>query len=78
MKQISISIEFNTKQQASIIASALQPEIIETIPHTKVSITTKDATLLLKISARQTSTLRAACNSYLRWMQTALSVHVII
>jgi tRNA threonylcarbamoyladenosine modification (KEOPS) complex Pcc1 subunit len=78
MKQISISIEFNTKQQASIIALALQPEIIESIPYTKVSITTKDATLLLKISARQTSTLRAACNSYLRWMQTALSVHVII
>jgi tRNA threonylcarbamoyladenosine modification (KEOPS) complex Pcc1 subunit len=78
MKQITITIDFDTNNQASIIASALRPEIVTTIPHTKATITTKDSILILNIEAKQTSTLRAACNSYLRWIQTALSVHNIV
>jgi len=74
MKKITITIEFDTVSQASVIASALRPEIDDTIPHSEISIEADDITLILTIAAKQTSTLRAACNSYLRWIQTALSV----
>jgi tRNA threonylcarbamoyladenosine modification (KEOPS) complex Pcc1 subunit len=78
MKQITISITFDSNKQASIIASSLKPEVIDTIPHTLISIITEENILNLTIKAEQTNTLRAACNSYLRWIQTALSINEIV
>lgn len=78
MKHITISLSFNTQTQAEIISSALKPEIKDNIPYTKVNISTEKNILKLSISAKQTNTLRAACNSYLRWIQTAISINDIV
>ncbi len=78
MKQITISLTFDSHTQAEVISSALKPEIKDNIPHTKVTISTQNNILTLSISAEQTNTLRAACNSYLRWIQTALSINDIV
>ena len=78
MKQITISLTFNSHLEAEIIASAIRPEIKDNIPHTKVTISTLNNDLILIIRAKQTNTLRAACNSYLRWIQTAISINDIV
>lgn len=74
MKKACFIFNFDTKKEAEIIAEALNPEIKNKIPKTNVEVTLEDKKFILKIQARDTSSLRAACNSYLRWINTALSV----
>ena len=74
MKKACFVFNFDTKQEAEIIAEALDPEIKNKIPKTSVEVSLKDKSFILKIQAKDVSSLRAACNSYLRWINTALSV----
>jgi len=41
---------------------------------TKTEVSLSGKTFSIKIEAEDISTLRAACNSYLRWINTALNV----
>ncbi len=75
---VSFSIPFPSNREAQIIADALAPEASQRIPKSSVDITVNDTILNLKIGAEDVSSLRAACNSYLRWIQTAISVHDLI
>ena len=75
---VSFSIPFSTQQQATIIAQALAPEAAQKIPKSSVDITVDGPVLHLIIGAEDVSSLRAACNSYLRWIQTATSVHDLV
>lgn len=65
---------FDAEDEAEIIAKSLHPEIKHKIPKTNVEVTLSKKTLSLKIETRDISSLRAACNSYLRWINTALKV----
>lgn len=69
---------FDTSFEASLIKESLSPELKQKIPKTDIKITHKDTTLLLEIKSNDISSLRAACNSYLRWINTALSVKKLV
>ena len=74
MKSAKFVFNFDSKDEARIIAEALEPEIKHKIPKTEVNVTLSDKTFSLKITTNDVSSLRAACNSYLRWINTALNV----
>ena len=74
MRCAKFTFYFDSKEEVNIIVKSLIPEIKQKIPKTNVEITHSDKTLYLKIETNDISSLRAACNSYLRWIDTALSV----
>lgn len=74
MKKASFDISFESVDDAKIIAEAISPEIRHKIPKTKVNISISGKKLFLEIEAKDISSLRAAINSYLRWIITALDV----
>ncbi len=53
---------------------ALLPEIGEGVPHTEIDIVVDDDKLKVVIEADDISSLRAALNSYLRWLNLAQEV----
>ena len=66
--------DFDTTEEARVVAESLHPEIKHKIPKTDTEISISKKTFSLKIEAKDVSSLRAACNSYLRWINTALNV----
>ena len=74
MKSAKFVFNFDSKEEARVIAEALEPEIKQKIPKTNVKVTLSDKTFSLEIISNDVSSLRAACNSYLRWINTALNV----
>ena len=74
MKTACFVFNFDTAEEAKIIAESLDPEIKNKIPKTNVEVSLSDKKFSLKIEANDVSSLRAACNSYLRWINTALNV----
>ena len=75
MKAACFNLEFDTACEAEIVYNSVNPEVKHKIPKTKINICLNGKTLELKIEAKDTSSLRAACNSYLKWINTALSVN---
>ena len=78
MKKARFTFIFNTADEAKIVTRSLDPEIKHKIPKTDVKLTTSDKTVFLDIKANDTSSLRAAINSYLRWINTAINVKKIV
>ena len=74
MKTARFVFNFDSEEEARIIAESLDPEIKHKIPKTDVQVTLSNKTFSLEIEAKDISSLRAACNSYLRWINTALNV----
>ena len=74
MKSASFIFNFDSKKEAEIIHDSLDPEIKHKIPKTNVKVSLSDKSFYLTIEAKDLSSLRAACNSYLRWINTALNV----
>ena len=56
---------------ARIVSGALSPEMTERIPRTKIMVESDDRHVLVKIEADDHNSLRAALNSYIRWMSVA-------
>ncbi len=77
-KKALFKFYFDSSPEAALIATSLSPELKQKIPKTNVEITHSDNTLLLNIQSNDVSSLRAACNSYLRWINTAISVKQLI
>lgn len=73
-KKINITIFCESEEEARIISGSLEPEIQKDIPETKISLEQKNNEIKISIQAIQTNILRAACNSYMRWIETALSI----
>lgn len=48
--------------------SALSPEVGREIPRTRVSLTSEGDEIILNVEASDLGALRAALNSYLRWI----------
>ena len=75
MPHAEFKIYFNNVQETEIIFKSLLPELKQRIPKTTITLEKEDHVLNLTITARDLSALRAACNSYLRWINTARDVH---
>ena len=74
MKNAKFIFNFDSREEAKIIAESIDPEIKHKIPKTNIEVSLSNKTFTLKIEAKDISSLRAACNSYLRWINTALKV----
>ena len=74
MKTARFVFNFDSSEEARIIAESLDPEIKNKIPKTDVKVNLSGKNFLIDIEAKDISSLRAACNSYLRWINTALNV----
>ena len=74
MRHAKFIFVFDSEEEARIISGSLKPEVKHKIPKTDVELSVSKKELFLKIRARDTSSLRAACNSYLRWINTAINV----
>ncbi len=74
MMKVRFVFDFDSTKEAKVIAESLQPEIKHKIPKTNVDVSISEKTFSLSIEAKDVSSLRAACNSYLRWINTALNV----
>jgi tRNA threonylcarbamoyladenosine modification (KEOPS) complex Pcc1 subunit len=74
MKKASFIFVFDSEKEAKIVAESLNPEIKHKIPKTEIEVSCMGKTFSLEIEATDVSSLRAACNSYLRWINTAIAV----
>jgi len=77
-KKATFLFSFPSSKDASVVAQSLSPEIKHKIPKSMVSFSINEKKLTMVIEAEDLSSLRAACNSYLRWIQTALSVKQLV
>jgi tRNA threonylcarbamoyladenosine modification (KEOPS) complex Pcc1 subunit len=66
-------IKFDSEGEAGIVRSSIEPEA--KIPKTKVTIGNKGNFVKLRIMAKDSSSLRAACNSYLRWIGLSSEIY---
>jgi tRNA threonylcarbamoyladenosine modification (KEOPS) complex Pcc1 subunit len=73
-KRARFLFHFPSSQDACVVAQSLSPEIQHKIPKSNIIFSVDKKTLEVTIESEDVSSLRAACNSYLRWIQTALSV----
>lgn len=69
--EILIELEPNVRE---IVIKSLSPELGRTVPKTQVNISETNAGLKIIFNAETTSALRAALNSYLRWVNCILSI----
>ncbi len=69
MHKVEISLTL-PESERKIFLGSLEPEILNPIPKTQINITETNAGVLLTITAETTSSLRAALNSYLRWLHS--------
>ena len=67
VKSATIIIEKN--EATDVVALSLHPETVREISRTKVAIKEDDSSYYLEICAKDSSSLRAALNSYLRWIK---------
>ena len=74
MVEAEIIIEMDSANDAKIIIESISPEIKNKILNTKVSLYSSDNKIFLNINSKNLSSFRAACNSYLRWINTAHKV----
>jgi len=58
-------------EHASVVEGALSPELGERIPRTSVSVTREGDEVVVRIDAEDKNSLRAALNSYIRWINVA-------
>jgi tRNA threonylcarbamoyladenosine modification (KEOPS) complex Pcc1 subunit len=64
-----IAIEFDSKAYSKAIFKALKPELrIPFTSRSKVEMNLRGKSIALKIRAKDLTALRAAVNSYLRWL----------
>jgi len=78
MRSASFIFNFKSVSEANIVLKSIDPEIRNKIPKIKVQVKLDKNKFFINISAYDTSSLRAAINSYLRWINTALEVNKIL
>lgn len=79
MKKIALfTFTFESQNKAKLIATSIYPEVKVKIPKAKAILSVNKNTLNLKIESNDINSLRAACNSFLRWINTAVTVNHIV
>ncbi len=56
---------------SQVIQGSLSPELGERIPRTRIEVERREDEIMVKIEADDQNALRAALNSYIRWMNVA-------
>ena len=74
METAEFVFDFDLEDEAKIVIEALRPEIKHKIPKVEADVSISGEKVFLVIHATDISSLRAACNSYLRWVKTALDI----
>jgi tRNA threonylcarbamoyladenosine modification (KEOPS) complex Pcc1 subunit len=69
MRRATIEID---SEAAHLLKEALSPEAQRAIPRTKVKVLEKGGLLTIDIEAQDVNALRAAVNSYLRWVTVGM------
>jgi len=77
-KKATFIFTFKSPHKAKLIATAISPEVKHKIPKTVVTLDISKNILSLNIESNDVPTLRAACNSYLRWINTAIKVNHLV
>lgn len=71
----AIRLTMRSERQLEAMVDALTPEVERQVgTRSKVTLSSEKTTLVLSVEAEDTSALRAALNSYLRWANSALNV----
>ena len=66
---IVVRLNFPSEERLKIVLGALEPETTTPpSPRSRVKVEGRDNKLILSFEATDTSALRAAVNSYLRWV----------
>jgi len=74
-----IEIEFASSREAEAISSALLPEVKDSkTRRSDMEVEIEGKVLILKISAKDTTALRAITNSYLRWIATLKQINRLV
>jgi KEOPS complex subunit Pcc1 len=63
---------------ANVVVKSLHPETERDIPRSQVNIREDPHKIYIEIKAEDTSSLRAALNSYLRWMKVTYDTYYAI
>ena len=75
----AIRLQFASEKQLRALIDALTPEVQKQIStRSTVDLSSEKQALLLKVEAKDTVALRAALNSYLRWISSTLNVLEVI
>ena len=56
---------------SEVVQGSLSPELGEKIPRTRVEVERRENEIVIRIEADDQTALRAALNSYIRWMNVA-------
>jgi KEOPS complex subunit Pcc1 len=59
------------KVKNEAVLAALKPEVAREIPRSRARVWQQDSLLYLEVKAEDSASLRAAVNSYLRWVKVA-------
>ncbi|OGS49337.1 MAG: hypothetical protein A3K68_02260 [Euryarchaeota archaeon RBG_16_68_13] len=75
MRRATITLE---GPEAPVVLQALRPEAGRDVPKARVRVSGRRGAVTLTIEADDTSALRAAVNSYLRWADVAARVRRVV
>ena len=64
--------------EAAVVRRSLAPEAGREIPRSRVTVRGEGEVAEIVVEAEDTSALRAALNSYLRWAQVAFDVQAAV
>ena len=70
MQKAAFSFELGEDKNIAVLA-ALEPEVSRELPRARAKVWTEGKTLHLEIEAEDAISMRAAVNSYLRWVKVA-------
>jgi tRNA threonylcarbamoyladenosine modification (KEOPS) complex Pcc1 subunit len=71
----TIRMKVPSQKKLQIILSSLKPELgAISNKRSRVNIDKEDDCLILKVESKDTAALRAALNSYLRWINSILNI----
>ncbi len=59
-----------------VVVQSLLPETNREIPRTEIELREDESAIYLEIHARDVNALRAAINSYLRWMRISIDTYL--
>jgi KEOPS complex subunit Pcc1 len=70
-----VRLPFQSQKHLDAVVNALAPEVNRQLGvRSKISVSKEALTLVLAVEAEDTVALRAALNSYLRWINAELNV----
>ncbi len=76
LQKAIFSFELGKDRNIAVMA-ALEPEVSRELPRARAKVWTEGKTLQLEIQAEDAISLRAAVNSYLRWVKVAADASAV-